>query len=138
VTEALTSIYRIEGGRGLMTGLGATLARDVPFSAVYYAVYTQLKQFQTGVSSINVEKTQITEKKVKSIFTFDISGLFSRPWARISVVDFWQGSLPRWSLIRPMLSRLPCSYSRHAINIAHVKLSFPYTVAWELKVSFLV
>jgi hypothetical protein len=138
VTEALTSIYRIEGGRGLMTGLGATLARDVPFSAVYYAVYTQLKQFQTGVSSINVEKTQITEKKVKSIFTFDISGLFSRPWARISVVDFWQGSLPRWSLIRLMLSRLPCSYSRHAINIAHVKLSFPYTVAWELKVSFLV
>ena len=77
-------------------------------------------------------------KKVKSIFTFDISGLFSRPWARISVVDFWQGSLPRWSLIRLMLSRLPCSYSRHAINIAHVKLSFPYTVAWELKVSFLV
>ena len=63
MTEALTSIYRTEGGRGLMTGLGATLARDVPFSAVYYAVYTQLKQFQTGVSSNNVEKNQITEKK---------------------------------------------------------------------------
>ncbi|EFX71442.1 hypothetical protein DAPPUDRAFT_327070 [Daphnia pulex] len=48
VAEALSSIYRLEGGRGLMTGLGATLARDVPFSAVYYAVYTQLKQLQPG------------------------------------------------------------------------------------------
>ena len=27
-----------------MTGFGATLARDVPFSAIYFAVYTQLKQ----------------------------------------------------------------------------------------------
>ena len=46
---AFISIYQLEGGRGLMTGLGATLARDVPFSAVYYAVYTQLKFMQPGV-----------------------------------------------------------------------------------------
>lgn len=49
MTEAISSIYRLEGGRGLMTGLGATLARDIPFSAVYYVVYTQLKQLQPEV-----------------------------------------------------------------------------------------
>ena len=32
-----------------MIGLRATLARDVPFFAVYYAVYTQLKFMQPGV-----------------------------------------------------------------------------------------
>lgn len=32
-----------------MTGLGPTLARDIPFSAVYYVVYTQLKQLQPEV-----------------------------------------------------------------------------------------
>ena len=52
--DALSTIYRSEGGRGLVTGLGATLARDVPFSAVYFAVYTQLKQTmaETGSNSV--------------------------------------------------------------------------------------
>lgn len=70
MAEALSSIYRLEGGRGLMTGLGATLARDVPFSAVYYAVYTQLKQLQPGVSSINVQSTKPRENQFYLFFFF--------------------------------------------------------------------
>lgn len=143
MAEALSSIYRLEGGRGLMTGLGATLARDVPFSAVYYAVYTQLKQLQPGVSSIN-------QNEGKSILLFFLFCLFtilffffnsvfrfvSRPWARASVVDLWRASSPPWLLIRPTSSRLLCSFSRHAISTAHGKLSSLFTAAWELKVSF--
>ena len=49
--DALSTIYRTEGGRGLVTGFGATLARDVPFSAVYFAVYTQLKQTMAETES---------------------------------------------------------------------------------------
>ena len=45
--HALSSIYRAEGSRGFMNGLGATLARDVPFSAIYYAVYTHVKEMRS-------------------------------------------------------------------------------------------
>lgn len=46
VLHAFSVIYRTEGIRGLTSGITATLARDVPFSAIYYATYSHLKQFQ--------------------------------------------------------------------------------------------
>lgn len=49
VLHALATVYRSEGGRGLMTGLTATIARDVPFSAIYFAAYSHLKQLQLEV-----------------------------------------------------------------------------------------
>eukprot|EP00123_Amoebidium_parasiticum_P009704 comp19654_c0_seq2/m.23264 comp19654_c0_seq2/g.23264 ORF comp19654_c0_seq2/g.23264 comp19654_c0_seq2/m.23264 type:complete len:223 (-) comp19654_c0_seq2:699-1367(-) len=38
---ALATIARSEGVRGLMAGLGPTILRDAPFSALYYAFYEQ-------------------------------------------------------------------------------------------------
>jgi len=50
VFHAFSVIYRTEGIRGLTSGITATLARDVPFSAIYYATYSHLKKFQTESS----------------------------------------------------------------------------------------
>jgi len=50
VFHALSVIYRTEGVRGLTSGITATLSRDVPFSAIYFATYSHFKQFQTESS----------------------------------------------------------------------------------------
>merc|ERR1719265_2708842 len=44
VAEALKGIFRQEGVTGLWRGLSATLARDVPFSAVYWGGYESMKR----------------------------------------------------------------------------------------------
>lgn len=43
VVSALRQIYASEGARGLFAGMGATLARDAPFSGLYLAAYEGLK-----------------------------------------------------------------------------------------------
>lgn len=43
ICEALRTIYRSEGHRGLFSGLTATLLRDAPFSGIYLMFYNQTK-----------------------------------------------------------------------------------------------
>lgn len=42
--RGFSSIYHLEGLKGLYSGISATLLRDVPFSGLYFMFYTQLKQ----------------------------------------------------------------------------------------------
>lgn len=50
VAQALVTIYRGEGLRGLFSGLSATLLRDAPFSGLYLMFYTQTKKFAKSKS----------------------------------------------------------------------------------------
>ncbi|GAB1610057.1 mitochondrial glycine transporter A-like isoform X2 [Argonauta hians] len=44
LTEAFKKIYITEGFSGLYSGYVATMARDIPFSALYFTFYSQTKQ----------------------------------------------------------------------------------------------
>jgi solute carrier family 25 protein 38 len=43
MSQALSSIFRSEGARGLICGLLPTVIRDAPYSGCYFMFYTQLK-----------------------------------------------------------------------------------------------
>lgn len=44
VIHALVKIYKVEGVKGLFSGMSATLMRDAPFSGMYLMFYTQAKK----------------------------------------------------------------------------------------------
>jgi len=44
---ALSTIWRLEGVRGLFSGCTATIARDAPYSGIYYMFYSQQKELLT-------------------------------------------------------------------------------------------
>ena len=65
LTDAVRHTYKSEGTRGFTSGLLPTLARDVPFSGLYYMFYSQLK---SAVSPLLIDQND-PQKKRASIFT---------------------------------------------------------------------
>jgi len=119
MANALRSIYKTEGLKGLYSGLSATILRDVPFSGLYFMFYTQLKQlpavlgdetcsgqpffiFSCGVSAgmmasvitqpADVVKThmQLYPDKYKRLLD---AAVFV--YERDGVQGFWRGIVPR-------------------------------------------
>ena len=50
VTNALWTIGRNEGARGLFSGLGSTLLRDAPFSGLNLVMYTQTRAMMSAAA----------------------------------------------------------------------------------------
>jgi len=48
VSEALANIWRAEGMRGLFSGWSATIARDAPYSGLYFMFYSKQKEMLTS------------------------------------------------------------------------------------------
>lgn len=49
VPQALHNVWKLEGMRGLFSGWKATIARDAPYSGLYYMFYSQQKTLMTSV-----------------------------------------------------------------------------------------
>lgn len=59
VVQALVTIHRTEGMRGLFSGLSATLLRDAPFSGLYLMFYTQLKKYTSTLEVIDPQNAAV-------------------------------------------------------------------------------
>lgn len=117
IGEALTSIYRQEGIRGLSSGLVPTLLRDAPFSGLYLMFYTQLKNtaakkefyvattpvnFGCGIlagvlASIVTQPADVIKTKMQ-LYPNEFKGVYSASYfvyRKYGVLGYFKGIVPR-------------------------------------------
>jgi len=127
------AIIRELGFRGLFTGAGATLLRDVPFSAVYFTLYGNLKAYMKdekghlspgtlffcGISAgsisavfatpMDVIKTRIQAKSVDRKYN-GIRDCFWSVLKEEGPLAFLKGAIPRILIISPLFGITLCVY----------------------------
>uniref|UniRef100_A0A3B1KBY9 Mitochondrial glycine transporter n=1 Tax=Astyanax mexicanus TaxID=7994 RepID=A0A3B1KBY9_ASTMX len=128
VMEALRSVCRTEGARGLFSGLTATLLRDAPFSGIYVMFYSQAKSTlpneisQSGYAPLANFSCGVVSGVLASLVTQPADvvktqvqvnpHLFRRTWDAVhyiymehGAVGFFRGAVPR-SLRRTMMAAM--------------------------------
>lgn len=75
--HALTSIYKSEGGRGLYSGLVATVLRDAPFSGLYLMFYTETKKLAR--SGFEVERLDAVQTFGCGVVGGSLASLITQP-----------------------------------------------------------
>ena len=78
--DALSTIARTEGPRGLFRGLGPTVLTNAPFSALYYMFYTKLKGWlsESMVTSANGQQQQQSgQRETPQAAVNFVSGVFA-------------------------------------------------------------
>lgn len=74
VKKAFSTIRRIEGVRGLYTGVSATLLRDAPYSSIYYMFYSELRKL-TSANGNKEQQNTLVSQSAQSFLCGLIAGL---------------------------------------------------------------
>lgn len=75
LTDAVRHTYKSEGAKGLTSGLLPTLARDVPFSGLYYMFYSQLKSALSPLLIDERDPKRVSQSVVTSSFVTFFCGM---------------------------------------------------------------
>ena len=79
VKKAFSSILKTEGVKGLYTGISATLARDAPYSGIYYMFYSELRKVMTppppNGTKLNSNQTTLLNQSAISFTCGLVAGL---------------------------------------------------------------
>eukprot|EP01114_Cavostelium_apophysatum_P022698 TRINITY_DN8300_c0_g1_i1.p1 TRINITY_DN8300_c0_g1~~TRINITY_DN8300_c0_g1_i1.p1 ORF type:complete len:301 (+),score=60.32 TRINITY_DN8300_c0_g1_i1:143-1045(+) len=127
--QSATSVLKELGLRGLLTGAPATLLRDVPFSALYFTMYGNLKKhyrdenghipFLTlfgcsgfagmiaagAVTPADVIKTRIQVKTTEGAVKYNgIADCFNRILKEEGPRALFKGAVPRMMIISPLFA----------------------------------
>jgi len=132
--KSITDVLKEVGVRGLFTGAGACLLRDVPFSAVYFTLFGNLKRvaadenghlgigklFVCGtiagtisagtVTPADVVKTRLQTQKPGSAQYSGIVDCFTRIYKEEGMRALFKGTIPRILIISPLFGITLATY----------------------------
>ncbi|KXS19561.1 mitochondrial carrier [Gonapodya prolifera JEL478] len=92
--DAIRSIYRNAGFSGLYRGYWATIARDIPFSALQFTVYENLQQVFTGLFAVRDSKWQFVQDAVTGMLAGGTAGFLTTPLDYVKTLQQTQRRRP--------------------------------------------
>ncbi|XP_059178462.1 mitochondrial glycine transporter A-like [Physella acuta] len=139
--QALRLTYRKEGFRGLYSGLGPTMLRDVPFSGIYYMFYSQLRTLTRDKQTFTAPYIHFTN----GILASCLASLVTQPadviktymqlnpqkyakfstviiyiYTELGLVGFWRGIVPR-TVRRTLMSAMSWTVYEEIMRACNIK-----------------
>jgi len=132
--KTIGSVISEVGVRGLFTGAGACLLRDIPFSAIYFTLYGNLKKYNTDendyisplnlfgsstlagvisagtVTPADVIKTRLQVKSEGGVKYSGIIDCFQRIVKEEGAKALFKGTIPRILIISPLFGITLATY----------------------------
>lgn len=138
VSGALRSILRVEGVRGLMSGLLPTLLRDAPFSGIYLMCYEKLKVVVAGrtrradlekvwcglgagvLASLITQPADVVKTQLQLKPTCYATKVMGEIYIREGPLGFFKGGVPRM-LRRTLMAALAWGVYEQAMRNIGIK-----------------
>jgi solute carrier family 25 protein 38 len=99
-------VYSVHGLKGFYTGLLPTLARDLPFSGIYYMSYRKLKETFSPDTHLSSNKSWITSQASISVAAGLIASFLTQPadviktYRQVAPTDYQNVSMTIKSIIK--------------------------------------